>query len=372
MRLSNIEVKKQNRINVYKTLLEQDEVSRQEIAALLSLSLPTVGQNIKELIALGLVAEGGEMVSTGGRRASSVSALPDSKIGIGLDITQNHVSLAASNLKGDVLAHVRTPQKFANTNEYYQSVANLTHRFIAQQVKNPDKVLGIGVSLPGIVSPDGKTLIRSHILNIKEPTKISLTDCFDYEVRLCNDASAASMAELSVSPDLQNMVYLSLSNSVGGAIILNRNLIEGNNLHSAEFGHVTIIPGGRVCYCGKQGHFDSYGSALSLASYGDGRLENFFDKLEAKNPLCTKAFAEYLDTLALMIGNVRVIFDCDIVLGGYVGSFLGPYLPKIMTLVEQNDTFAEKATYLKTCRYKIEASAVGASLYFIDSFIQTI
>lgn len=372
MRLSNIEVKKQNRINVYKTLLEQNEVSRQEIAALLSLSLPTVGQNIKEIIALGLVAEGGEMVSTGGRRASSVSALPDSKIGIGLDITQNHVSLAASNLKGEVLAHVRIPQKFANTNEYYQSAANLTHQFISQHVKNPDKVLGIGVSLPGIVSHDGKSLQRSHLLNIQEPTRISLFDCFDYEVRLCNDASAASMAELSVSPDLENMVYLSLSNSVGGAIILNRNLVEGNNLHSAEFGHATLFPGGKMCYCGKQGHFDSYGSALVLASYGDGKLVNFFSKLESEDPLCTEVFTEYLDNLALMIGNVRVIFDCDIVLGGYVGSFLTPYLPEIMSRVETLDTFAEKATYLRTCRYKIEASAVGASLHFIDSFIQTI
>ena len=372
MRLSNIEVKKQNRINVYRTIMEHDKVSRQEIANLLSLSLPTVGQNIKELTALGLIGETGELVSTGGRRATYVSALPNTRIGIGIDITQNHISLAASNLKGEVLAHVRLPHKFYNTDEYYQSVANLAQRFITQHVKDPSSILGIGISVPGIVSHEGKTLQRSHLLNIQHPTEISLLDCFDHEVRLCNDASAASMAELSVSPDLQNMVYLSLSNSVGGAIILNRNLIEGNNLHSAEFGHVTIIPGGRVCYCGKQGHFDSYGSALSLASYGDGRLENFFDKLEAKNPLCTKAFAEYLDTLALMIGNVRVIFDCDIVLGGYVGSFLGPYLPKIMTLVEQNDTFAEKATYLKTCRYKIEASAVGASLYFIDSFIQTI
>ncbi|NBK21381.1 MAG: ROK family transcriptional regulator [Spirochaetia bacterium] len=372
MRLSNIEVKKQNRINVFKTVIGHDKVSRQEIAALLSLSLPTVGQNIKELIALGLAAETGELVSTGGRRASSVSALPDSKIGIGLDITQNHVGLAASNLKGEVLAHVRFPQKFANTNEYYQSVANLTHRFIAQQVKNPDKVLGIGVSLPGIVSHDGKSLQRSHLLNIQGPTKISLFDCFDYEVRLCNDASAASMAELSVSPDLEHMVYLSLSNSVGGAIILNRAQVEGNNLHSAEFGHATLFPGGKTCYCGKQGHFDSYGSALSLTSYGDGRLENFFFKLESKDPLCMKVFAEYLDNLVLMIGNIRVIFDCDIVLGGYVGSFLTPYLPEIMRGVEERDTFAEKATYLRTCRYKIEASAVGASLHFIESFIQNI
>ncbi|HHX11239.1 MAG TPA: ROK family transcriptional regulator [Clostridiales bacterium] len=372
MRLSNIEVKKQNRINVYKTILEHDKVSRQEIASLLSLSLPTVGQNIKELIGLGLVAETGELVSTGGRRASSVSSLPESKIGIGLDITQNHVSLAASNLKGEVLAHVRIPQKFTNTNEYYQSAANLTHRFIVQHVKNTDTVLGIGVSVPGIVSHDGKSLQRSHLLNIQHPTEISLSDCFDYEVWLCNDASAASMAELSVSPDLEHMIYLSLSNSVGGAIILNRNLVEGNNLHSAEFGHATIIPEGRPCYCGKQGHFDSYGSALSLASYGDGRLETFFNKLEGKDPLCIKVFDEYLDTLSIMISNIRVVFDCDIVLGGYVGSFLGPYLPEIMALVENRDTFAEKATYLRTCRYKIEASAVGASLHFIESFIQSI
>ena len=372
MRLSNIEVKKQNRINVYKTILNHDKISRQEIANQLSLSLPTVGQNIKELITLGLVAETGELVSTGGRRASSVSSLPESKIGIGLDITRNHVSLAASNLKGEVLAHVRIPYKFSNTNEYYQSAAKLTHRFIAQNVREPNSILGVGVSIPGIVHYDGKSLQRSQVLNIREPTEIPLSDYFDYEVRLFNDASAASMAELSVSHDLENMIYLSLSNSVGGAIILNRRLVEGNNLRSAEFGHVTIIPGGTQCYCGKQGHFDPYGSALNLANYGDGRLENFFYKLEVKDPVCEKKFSEYLDSLALMINNIRIIFDCNIVLGGYVGSFLGPYLPRLMSMVEEMDTFKEKAVYLSTCRFKTEASAVGTSLYFIDSFIQSI
>lgn len=372
MRLSNIEVKKQNRINVYRTVMMHDKISRQEIASLLSLSLPTIGQNIKELIALGLVAETGELVSTGGRKASSVSAIPNSKIGIGLDITQNHIGLAASNLKGDVLAHVRIPQKFANTNEYYQSTANLAHRFIALHVKNLDKILGIGISVPGIVSKDGKSLVRSHLLNILEPTEIYLLECFDYEVRLCNDASAASMAELSVSPDLENMVYLSLSNSVGGAIIQNRVLVEGNNLHSAEFGHVTLFPEGKSCYCGKQGHFDTYGSALGLASYGNGKLENFFLKLEAKDPLCEKVFTEYLKSLALMVSNIRVVFDCDIVLGGYVGSFLNPYLPELKKRVKELDTFAENPIYLKTCEYKIEASAVGASMHFIDSFIENI
>ena len=49
---------------------------------------------------------------------------------------------------------------------------------------------------------------------------------------------------------------------------------------------MTVAPGGRQCYCGKQGCFDAYCSAKVLKAAGGGSLDTFFERLEAGDAAC--------------------------------------------------------------------------------------
>lgn len=66
-----------------------------------------------------------------------------------------------------------------------------------------------------------------------------------------NDANCACFSERDAGR--KNYVYLSLNESVGGAIMLNGRLWMGETFQAGELGHMILIPGGRRCYCGKQG-----------------------------------------------------------------------------------------------------------------------
>ena len=68
-----IEIKRLNRIRTIKYILDAKKVSRQDIAAALGFSMPTVLQNVADLIDCGLVCEAGEYGSTGGRKAKALS-----------------------------------------------------------------------------------------------------------------------------------------------------------------------------------------------------------------------------------------------------------------------------------------------------------
>jgi predicted NBD/HSP70 family sugar kinase len=372
MAVNNIDVRQQNKINVYKMVLFQDKIPRQKIAEELHLSLPTVAFNLKQLIESGLAIEDGVLFSTGGRKASTVSCIPNARIAIGIDITQNHIGFAAVNLKGDVINNIRLSQKFSNTTEYGNSVLTLFTNYITNLKIPENAIIGVGISLPGIVNPDGTELVESHRLGIYERTSFEFVKKINYPVLLFNDASAAGMAEISKSPEIRNAVFLSLSNSIGGAIIIDRKSVDGDHAHSAEFGHICSVPGGKQCYCGKTGHFDSYCSALALSELADGSLETFFKKLELKDTICAKAFAEYIENLSNMICNLHIIFDTTIILGGYIGSYLAPFIAEIKQKVMELDTFKDNPDYIKLCQCKNEASAVGAALHFINQFIQTI
>lgn len=68
---SNMDVKRRNRTNTLRCILNCEKITQPELAQLLALSWPTVLQNVKELTALGLVQEVGSFESTGGRKAKA-------------------------------------------------------------------------------------------------------------------------------------------------------------------------------------------------------------------------------------------------------------------------------------------------------------
>lgn len=372
MTINNISIRQQNKKNVYKSILQEDKITRFKIAEKLKLSLPTVSLNIKQLMDEGLIKEDGELFSTGGRKAASVSSVANAHLSVGIDITQNHIGFAVVNLKGEVLAHTRRPQKFSNSPEYNESVYNLFLRFLVDNEVQTNKILGVGISVPGIVDADNRTLKYSHRLGIFEPQELAFLGNMHFQTIVFNDATAASMAELSKSPELNNMVFLSLSNSVGGALIIDGKCIQGMNMHSGEFGHLYFVPDGKRCYCTYKGHYDSYGSALVLSTVANGSLQEFFRKLDMNDAECQQVFDDYVKNLSIMICNLHTIFDLPIVLGGYVGSYLLPYVNIIKNEVEKIDVFKEASSYIRICSYKHEASAVGAALHFINTFVENV
>ncbi len=366
---SNMDVKRRNRSNTLRCILACDHISQMELSQRLSLSWPTVLQNVKELSELGLIQEAGSYESTGGRKAKAYAPVRDAKLALGLDITRNHVSVVLVDLSGQVVRSVRKTCPFSLDDGYAQGLGELAGQFVEED-KAHDRLLGVGVSLPGIVAEEEGVLRHSHILGIQDVPTGFFSRYILYPCHFINDANAAGLAEVYGAPDAGDFVYLSLSNSVGGAILNGGALYTGNHLRAGEFGHNTLIPGGRRCYCGKEGCLDTYCSARVLADLAGGRLADFFDRLRAGDPQLGQIWKEYLQYLAVAVNNLHMSFDCDVIVGGYVGAFLEEFGAPLRTLLEERNTFRRDASYLHFCRYKLEAAAVGAALVQVEEFIR--
>lgn len=358
-----------NKIKIAKFILKKEETSKPEIAAELGLSMPTVLQNIKELIQSGLITETGKYESTGGRKASALSVVGSLKQSVGIDITANHTSYVLIDLCGRIIAKMRLKAVFKNEYEYYESVADNLEKFLIENKTDKEKILGVGISLPGIIDAKNEILVRSHILKQNHMSLCYLSQLIPYPTTYENDANSALIAEMKYIDT--DMIYLSLSNSVGGAIYTGGNIYEGTHRRSAEFGHMIIEVNGRQCYCGKKGCVDAYCSAETLIRYADS-LEDFFIRLQKGDEEIRIIWDEYLDRLAVTITNLRMVFDCNIMLGGYVGGYLKQYMPQLSKKAASYNMFESDTMFIKNCTYANEASAVGAAMYFIDSFFDTL
>lgn len=356
------------RSRILNYVINNQITSKAEVSKNLNLSMPTVLSNINDLIAKGIIIETGEYESTGGRKAKSIGINPSYRYSVGIVITANHVGIVLVNLKYEIMKFRRVRMKFSPDASYCQDLSVLTSEFL-KDTEYQDRILGIGISIPGIISQKAHLLIKSHALQLENYSLSFLEQAFDLPVYFENDANAAMMAE-----DMnryKNAIYLSLNNTLGGAFCIGGKLFQGENQKAGEFGHMILVPGGRKCYCGKKGCADAYCAASALTDEINS-LETFMEQLKSGDEAAEEKWSEYLDMLAVLISNLRMAYDMDIILGGEVGGYLAEHMLPLGEKVMEYNGFDHDIRYLRNCSYKREASAVGAAKHFLQDFIKNI
>lgn len=344
-------------------IFKNENASKTELTKALGLSMPTVLQNTKELIEQGILIEIGEYESTGGRRAKSLAINGRMGYSLGLDITTAHISYVLVDLAGTVLKRGRTKRTFENSNEYYQALFDDVDRFLETSRVDREMILGIGVALPGNINAEEKILIKSHALKLEGINLKTIEGFVPYPVYFENDANAAMIAEReNIGEDA---IYLFLSNTVGSALKAEGSVHRGKNRKAGEVGHVILVPGGRPCYCGKNGCVDSYCSVQALEKESGMALDEFMQLVEKKDPSVMKIWEAYLDYLAITISNLRMIHDTELVLGGDMGEYLEPHMMELSSRIREYNKFDSDTRYLKLSRYQKESAAIGVALHFI-------
>lgn len=358
-----------NKAQIANYILNVGETSKQEIAKNLHLSMPTVLQGVNELLEQNIVIEVGAYQSTGGRKAKAISINPEKCYAVGIDITGSHISFVMIGLQGNLIKHSYLRKKYENTLQYYKELGGTLETFLQPFPVEREKVLGVGISLPGILNSDHTELVRSHALGIENLNLEHIRRFLPYQVCFENDANSALTAEMSGLE--KDAVYLSLSNTVGGAVYINGKIFTGDESRSGEFGHMILERNGKRCYCGKRGCLDAYCAAHVLAEYTEDNLQRFFEKLDAGNGQSglEGVWEEYLDYLAIAVTNLRMCYDCDIIIGGYVGAYMGKYMIDLEKKVTQYNMFENGTAYLRPCRCRKEAAAVGTAMYFVKEYL---
>lgn len=193
---NNRDVKKINRIRTIRSIFSCDRISQPELAAKVNNSWPTVLQNVKELMAMGLVQEVGTFESTGGRKARAFAPVRDARLAVGLEITQNHVGAVLVDLSGNFLRYERKKRLYERSDTYAEMLAGIVQGLIEKEGYPVEKILGVGISLPGILDKEGQTLVYSHALGLRNVPTEEFSRYIPFSCRFINDANAAGLAEV--------------------------------------------------------------------------------------------------------------------------------------------------------------------------------
>ena len=206
-----------------------------------------------------------------------------------------------------------------------------------------------------------------------------------------NDASAAALGEarFGSGKEFNYLVMFTLGTGVGGGIVFNKQLIDGNKSQGAQLGHSIIVLNGRKCNCGRRGCLEAYASATALSNqtrimmrqYPNSLLHECAKKagkINAKVAFMAarrgdeagmKLVTEYVMYLSEGILNYCNIFRPDVVVlsGGVANE--GDYLiNRVRDYIERRDYGYKNSpkVVIKQAELGYDAGKIGAASLFFE------
>lgn len=186
---------------------------------------------------------------------------------IGIDIGGMSIKSGVVDKNGNILFSDNEKTIVENGPDYFvNSLYILIDKCIEFSKNNNIEIAGIGIGVPGIVNNKENTIIYTANLKIENLNLGEKLSKYNLPICLSNDANCAVLAEqkFGSGKGYNDVIMLTLGTGVGGGVIINNKLFEGNCGQGTELGHMIIELDGEECGCGRKGCFEAYASASGL------------------------------------------------------------------------------------------------------------
>ncbi len=251
-------------------------------------------------------------------------------------------------------------------------------------------IAGIGIGCPGTVNSKSGIVEYSNNLGWREfAMRDYLQSRTGKPVRMGNDANVAALGEACAgsAKGAQSAVILTLGTGVGSGVVMNAQIWSGHCFGAAEFGHMVIEQGGRLCTCGRRGCLEAYASATALIAFTKeaisrspeslmGRIAAETGKIDGRTAFeamkcgdfeAEKVVETYLDYLACGVANIINILQPEIIsLGGGISkegdALLVPLRKK--AYAQAFGGCDASITRIEACTLGNQAGIIGAAMLF--------
>jgi predicted NBD/HSP70 family sugar kinase len=242
---------------------EKQPISRADISKHTGLRAGTVSAVVNRLIKTGLVYEGTEGPSSGGRPPKNLYINAESLYVLAIDVGVSDTVLAIGDFNGRVL-HQRSILTEEKPDKFLKSLCREIDELLGS--KYPRSRFGaFGVSVPGLIDRESGTVQVSPNLEwINVPLGEVLAKKYALPVFVENDANAAAFSEFWYGPlneaKVKNLLFILVVEGLGTGLIINGELHVGSRHGLGGFGHMSIDPSGELCSCGRRGCWETFAS----------------------------------------------------------------------------------------------------------------
>jgi glucokinase len=296
------------------------------------------------------------------------------RLALGVDVGGTKIAIALVDAELGVSERIDVPSYATDGFELWGRIADAAKEILNRADRD---VVGIGIGSAGPIYPSSGTVSPVNIPVWRDfPLVKCFRDVFDIErVALHGDAMALAHAEHKIGAGVgsSNMLGIVVSTGIGGGLILDDKLFEGETGNTSYFGHSSIAFQGKLCACGRTGCVEAYASGPNMVALAkelgwQGISDSFIDVAAAArtgDPSALQAIES--GSKALAVGLVNFVGSLDIghiVIGGGVAQAGEIYWNPLMKHIRAESEYYGFLRDLKVSPAKLttDAGLIGAAL----------
>ena len=316
--------------------------------------------------------------------------MDENRLYLGIDYGGNAVKLGLVDSYGNLQGKTSWPTVDLTEKADCRAFAMRASDFVHGLGVYSSELGGVGLAIPGFVAQESY-----YVANVEVDWPL-LLDCLQHTfpkipVRMLNDANAAALGEMwmGAGGESRSALLVTLGSGVGAGLIVEGNVISGGHGAAGEIGHMTIVPNGRQCRCGRRGCMERYVSARGIAqtfieaseddSLDHSKFSEFkprsetdaypvFKAFEVNDPRAVKALADMADKLGFALAQVSSIVDPDLILlGGGVSGGARYFIDDLRAAYRGYCHPACATTEIRIANLSSDAGIYGAARYAMMS-----
>ncbi|MGL6023541.1 MAG: ROK family protein [Cetobacterium sp.] len=370
-----IDQKKRNDLEFLNFIYKNNKFNISMVSKTLGLTYPTSKRLVDDFIEEGLILVGEKELITTGRASSTFSLNSNKFYSVGVHIELNKISFILI----DIFGVIKKESTILNISYDNQNILKDIEELFSEFYNSIDevmlkKILGIGISFPGIVDDQKLIVINSVNLKFRNVDLGIILKKFHQNVYLENDANACIYSEkiIGKSQEYENFAVISMGSGMGAGVYLNGKLHRGNRNFSGEFGHVSIDYKGKLCRCGNRGCWELYVSERGiddeLKKIENSEMEVLFDRDQKPDFV-----EEYIKLFSIGLKNIIFSFDIqNILISGKISKYIEKYKEEIVEEVQKNQYLKEYDLNLIFSSLNHKSSSLGAALIPVSEYFNLV
>ncbi|MFV0363704.1 MAG: ROK family protein [Suipraeoptans sp.] len=295
----------------------------------------------------------------------------------------------------DEFGHITCKSKYSVSFDKYKTpilttVLTSTEKFLFENDYTAESLDGIGISATGQIDSK-KGMVVGSGGNLKRWDGSRIKNVFESKYKLhvsvINDANCVALGEkwIGGAKNSKNIIVLTIGTGLGGGIIVNNEILLGQNGFAGEIGHFSINNHGVLCTCGNRGCFEQYASMTALvkdvtAYYQKNNADyltttpvngkTIFQQIENQNEDIISIVDEWISNISSGIVSLIHIFNPDqIIIGGGVSAQKSLFVDKLrMSVFHKMMPNFKKSLSFDAAILGNDAGLVGAVYYLTTTF----
>ncbi|MDA3031090.1 MAG: ROK family protein [Actinomycetota bacterium] len=251
---------------------------------------------------------------------------------LAVDIGGTKFAAGLVTARGELIARARVEvERDVGPESHYTSFATLVTEMQQQAIGQGARIRAVGVGAVGPVTHQLETISPVNIPEWREfPLRARLQELTGLRVFGDLDAKALALAEgwLGAAQGQPDFCAMTVSTGIGGGIVLDGELLDGESGNAGHIGHIIVEPLGRRCGCGAQGCLEAEASGLAIEQItGRPPSEPTYEIMQRTGTFVGRAAASICNSLDLQL----------VVVGGAVAlGFAATFFQSAQVALDEN------------------------------------